>query len=139
MSRFGEVLHGGPIDADEVARVRDVVMFEEPGLQARLVRFWTLLIMAAAIATFGLYADSVATVIGAMIVAPLMLPIMGLAFGIAIADRSGILRSLLVSLGGIMTAIAVGYAISLLMPSQFDPTTNAQIMARTAPRLVDQE
>ena len=137
MSRVGEVLHGGPIDADEVARVRDVVMFEEPGLQARLVRFWTLLIMASAIATFGLYADSVATVIGAMIVAPLMLPIMGLAFAIAIADRGGILRSLLVSLGGIMTAIVVGYAISLLMPSQFDPTTNAQIMARTAPRLVD--
>jgi uncharacterized hydrophobic protein (TIGR00271 family) len=137
MSRFGEVLHGGPVDAGEVARVREVVMFEEPGLQARLVRFWALLILAAAIATFGLYADSVAAVIGAMIVAPLMLPIMGLAFGIAIGDRGAIVTSLLVGVGGMLTAVLVGYLISFIMPSAFDPTTNGQIMARTAPRLVD--
>ena len=112
-------------------------MFEEPGLQARLVRFWALLTLAAAIATFGLYADSVATVIGAMIVAPLMLPIMGLAFGISVGDRDAIIRSLLVSLGGIATAILVGYLISFMMPNSFDPTSNSQIMARTAPRLVD--
>lgn len=137
MSRFGEILHGGPVDASEVARVREVVMFEQPGLQARLVRFWALLIMAAAIATFGLYADSVATVIGAMIVAPLMLPIMGLAFGIAMGDRRAVGSSLLVGLGGMATAVLVGYLISFIMPSAFDPTTNGQIMARTAPRLVD--
>jgi uncharacterized hydrophobic protein (TIGR00271 family) len=112
-------------------------MFEEPGLQARLVRFGALLVMASAIATFGLYADSVATVIGAMIVAPLMLPIMGLAFGIAVGDGRAIGSSILVGLGGIATAIAVGYLISFMMPSSFDPTSNAQIMARTAPRLVD--
>jgi uncharacterized hydrophobic protein (TIGR00271 family) len=113
------------------------VMFEEPGLQARLVRFWALLTLAAAIATFGLYADSVAAVIGAMIVAPLMLPIMGLAFGISIGDRKAIGTSALVSLGGIATAIAVGYLLSFLIPNAYDVTANTQIMARTAPRLID--
>ena len=137
MSRFSEVLHGGPVDAEEIGRVRAVIMFEEPDLQARLVRFGALLVMASAIATFGLYADSVATVIGAMIVAPLMLPIMGLAFGIAIGDRKAIGTSLLVGVSGMATAIAVGYLISFMMPSVFDPTSNTQIMARTAPRLVD--
>jgi uncharacterized hydrophobic protein (TIGR00271 family) len=137
MSHLGDVLHGGPVDAAEIARVREVVMFEPPDLQARLVRFWALLILASAIATFGLYADSVAAVIGAMIVAPLMLPIMGLAFGISIADRRAIISSILVALGGIATAVFVGYAISFIMPDSFDPTANAQIMARTAPRLVD--
>lgn len=137
MSRFGDVLHGGPVDDREVARVRGVVMFEEPDLQARLVRFWSLLIMASAIATFGLYADSVATVIGAMIVAPLMLPIMGLAFSISIGDRKGIGTSLLVGLGGMLTAIVVGYALSFLIPNAFDPTDSTQIISRTAPRLVD--
>jgi uncharacterized hydrophobic protein (TIGR00271 family) len=137
MSRFGDVLHGGPVGAEEIARVREVVMFEEPGLQARLVRFWALLILASAIATFGLYADSVATVIGAMIVAPLMLPIMGLAFGISIGDTGAIGRSLLVSVGGIATAIGVGYALSFLMVGYHDVTTVNQIMIRTSPRLVD--
>ncbi len=137
MTKLDEILHGGPVDADEIARVRDVVMFEQPGLQARLVRFWALLTLASVIATFGLYADSVATVIGAMIVAPLMLPIMGMAFGISIGDRRAITSSLLVSLGGILTAILVGYLLSFIMPSVLDPTLNGQIMARTSPRLVD--
>ncbi len=43
-------------------------MFEGPDRRDRLVRFWTLLVLASAIATYGLLADSVATVIGAMIV-----------------------------------------------------------------------
>jgi len=137
MSRIGETLHGGPVNKAEIARVREVVMFEEPALRARLVRFWVLLTLAAAIATFGLYSDSVATVIGAMIVAPLMLPIMGLAFGISIGEPRAVRDSLLVSLGGIATAIGVGYLLSFLMPAGFDPTNVGQIMSRTAPRLVD--
>lgn len=137
MSRFGEVLHGGPVDAAELARVRETVLFEQPERGRKLVRFWSLLTLAASIAAFGLYADSVATVIGAMIVAPLMLPIMGLAFGISIADRRAILGSLAVSLGGIATAIAVGYVLSFIQLAGFDPTTNTQIMVRTAPRLID--
>jgi len=40
MSRFGNTLHGGPVNAEEIARVREVVMFKPPDLQTRLVRFW---------------------------------------------------------------------------------------------------
>lgn len=72
-----------------------------------------------------------------MIVAPLMLPIMGLAFSISVADVRSIVSSLLVSLGGIATAIAVGWLLAHLLLSSFDPTSNTQIMTRTAPRLVD--
>ena len=136
MPKIGEVLHGGPVDSSEVARVRDILLFEEPRLQKRLVRFSALLILAAAIATYGLIGDSVASVIGAMIIAPLMLPIMGLAFGISIGDRRAILSSLLVSLGGIATAVLVGYVLSLPF-SALSPEANTQILSRTAPRLVD--
>ena len=136
MSRVGLLLHGGPVDSAEIARVREILMFEEPKRRDRLVRFWTLLILASAIATFGLIADSVATVIGAMIVAPLMLPIMGLAFGISIGERKAIVSSLLVALGGIATAVLVGYVLSLPF-IQLDPQANAQIISRTTPKLVD--
>jgi uncharacterized hydrophobic protein (TIGR00271 family) len=137
MSAFGKMLHGGPVDQSEITRVRDVVMFEQPDLNRRLIRFGALLILASAIATYGLMGDSVATVIGAMIVAPLMLPIMGLAFSISIADRKGIVTSILVSMAGIATAIVVGFILAQSAGSAFDPTSNAQIMARTSPRLVD--
>ena len=137
MANFGDILHGGSVDVAELQRVRDVLLFEEPKLQERLVRFWALLILASAIATFGLIGDSVAAVIGAMIVAPLMLPIMGLAFGIAIGDRKAIVSSLLVGVGGMVTAIAVGFVLTLPFSRTLDPTSVGQIMSRTAPRLVD--
>jgi uncharacterized hydrophobic protein (TIGR00271 family) len=136
MWRVDETLHGGPVDAEEFARIRDVVLFEQPGLRARLVRFAALLILASAIATYGLLGDSVAAVIGAMIVAPLMLPIMGLAFGISIGDRKAIVGSLMVALAGIAAAIVVGLLLSLPF-SWIDVTANTQIMSRTAPRLID--
>ena len=137
MSRLGSLLHGGPLEASEVSRVRDVLLFEPPDLGRRLVRFGALLILASAIATYGLLGDSVATVIGAMIVAPLMLPIMGLAFGISIGDRKAIVSSILVGLAGMVTAVAVGFILAQTVGEAFDPTSNSQIMARTSPRLVD--
>ncbi len=117
MASVSELLHGGPIDASEDARHRDTVVYEHPGLQTKLVRFYVLLVLAATIAAFGLLLDSVAAVIGAMIVAPLMLPIMGLAFGISIGDRSAVVRSLLVAAGGIAAAVLVGYLAGLIMPA----------------------
>jgi uncharacterized hydrophobic protein (TIGR00271 family) len=137
MSGLAQLLHGGPTDQSEVARIRDVVMFEPPDLRKRLVRFGALLVLASAIATYGLLGDSVATVIGAMIVAPLMLPIMGLAFAVSIGDRKAIVSSILVGVAGMATAVAVGFILGQTAGSAFDPTNNAQIMARTAPRLVD--
>jgi uncharacterized hydrophobic protein (TIGR00271 family) len=121
----------------DVQRVRDVLLFEEPELRKRLIRFWTLLILASAIATYGLIGDSVATVIGAMIVAPLMLPIMGLAFGISIGDRKAITSSLTVGIGGMLTAITVGYLLALPFSRTLNPENVPQIMARTSPHLVD--
>ena len=49
--------------------------------------FFLLLICSAVIATLGLISNSTAVVIGAMIVAPLMDPILSLAFGLSIADN----------------------------------------------------
>jgi len=132
MGSVNDLLHGGEVTADEVARVRDVVVFEPPDLKVKLVRFWILLMLATAIATYGLIGDSVATVIGAMIVAPLMLPIMGLAYGISVGDGRAIGMSLLVGVGGILTAIGVGWLLAQVLTSSFDPEQVGQIMARTS-------
>ncbi|MFP3787494.1 hypothetical protein SB769_40500, partial [Burkholderia sp. SIMBA_024] len=46
--------------------------------------FYVLLGLASAIATFGLLTNSAATIIGAMIIAPLMNPIIALAYGLIV-------------------------------------------------------
>jgi len=112
MNRIGEYIHGGVVDDGEIARVREALLFEEPERKCKLIRFFSLLILAAAIAAYGLLGDSVATVIGAMIVAPLMLPIMGLAFGVSLGDRKSILSSFVTSILGIATAISIGFLLT---------------------------
>jgi hypothetical protein len=56
--------------------MRDAVFFEGPEVRQRSSRFWILITLASIIAAAGVAADSTATVIGAMIVAPLMTPIL---------------------------------------------------------------
>lgn len=136
-SSLGSIIHGGPVDENEVKRVRDLLLYEGATIKHKMVRFFCLLILAASIATFGLLGNSLAVVIGAMIVAPLMQPIMGLAFSVSIGDRQTMTSSLLVSLGGILTAIAVGFILTFPMASLIQPESIDQIMIRTAPRLMD--
>ena len=137
MAKLSEYLHGGVVNNDEIERVREALLFEEPERQRKLFRFFSLLILATSIATFGLAGDSVATVIGAMIVAPLMLPIMGVAFGVGIGDKKIIFNSLIISILGIATAITVGFLITWAFRNLINIETNTQVIARTTPRLID--
>lgn len=136
-NHIGNILHGDPVDDNEVKRLRDTLLFEGEVLKNKLVRFFCLLILAATIATFGLLGESLAVIIGAMIFAPLMLPIMGLAFSVSIGDRSAIKSSLLVSLGGIAVTITIGFILTLPIAFLLQPENIDQVMNRTSPRLLD--
>lgn len=99
--------------------------------------FWVLLVLAAIIAGAGVVADSVATVIGAMIVAPLMTPILGTALAVVLADRGRVVASALLVVGGAVVVVAIGYALGLLVPAQVVAETNSQVAGRVSPKLID--
>jgi uncharacterized hydrophobic protein (TIGR00271 family) len=101
---------------------------------AKLSAFWTMLTLSAVIASAGVLADSTATVIGAMIIAPLSTPIMGIALGVVEQRPNGALRY--VASGGALV-VAIGAVASLAVPGGFDLLGNAQISGRTSPSLVD--
>lgn len=134
---LASLLHGGPVTAVEVERVSEVLIFEQGRPGPKFLKFSILLLLASSIASFGLLGDSLAVVIGAMIVAPLMLPIMGLAFSISLGDRGKIINTLLVSLAGIAMAILVGFVLTLPIAPLIQPQAIPQIMVRTAPHLLD--
>ena len=96
--------------------------------------FWTLLFLSGVIATAGVLADSVATVIGAMIIAPLSQPIMSLALGVIERRRT---KALLFVVSGVALVVAIGWVASLVLPTSFDIEHNDQIMGRTSPGLLD--
>jgi uncharacterized hydrophobic protein (TIGR00271 family) len=90
--------------------------------------------MSAGISVLGLLLSSPAVVIGAMLISPLMGPIVGLGFAIATFDSVEIRRSA-VALGlGTVLAIAFCAAIVALSPLQ---TVTDEIAARTRPNLFD--
>lgn len=134
---IGTLLHGDPVNKDEVNRIRDLILYEGEDLKNKLVKFFVLLILASGIATYGLLSDSVAVIIGAMIIAPLMLPIMGLAYSISAGDTAAMKNSLFLSLGGILAAIAVGFFLTFPLTGAFQPENINQIMIRTSPGLLD--
>jgi len=70
---------------EDVPRFEEKLFFEGEKRRVNMERFAVLLVLSTIIATYGVIGDSVATVIGAMIIAPLMRPIMATAA----ARRSG--------------------------------------------------
>jgi uncharacterized hydrophobic protein (TIGR00271 family) len=101
---------------------------------AKLSAFWTMLTLAAVIACAGVLGDSTATVIGAMIIAPLSTPIMGMALSV-VKRRPN--RSWLLVLEGAVLVVLIGVAFSLVVPSDVDLLADSQIASRTAPNLID--
>jgi uncharacterized hydrophobic protein (TIGR00341 family) len=100
-------------------------------------RFAVLLVLSAVIATTGLLADSTATVIGAMIVAPLGVPIIGTALGIVIADGRRLVASALTVLLGGVFVVAIGWLLAVVLPDIVPITRNSQVTSRTSANLID--
>lgn len=102
---------------------------------ARLDRNFLLLItLSAAIATLGLLQGSTAVVIGAMLISPLMGPIIGLGFGLATIDSVLIKRALVTLAAGTLLAIAVALVLVWLSPVR---DVTPELQARTEPTLLD--
>jgi len=92
------------------------------------------LVFAAGIATLGLVLNSPAVVIGAMLISPLMDPILGFGFSLATYDFREARRSLIALAVGSLMAVAFAGLIVLLSPLK-EPT--AEILSRTRPNLFD--
>ena len=96
--------------------------------------FYMMIALSTIIAALGLLLNSPAVIIGAMLVAPLMSAIIGMALGIVHGDQSLLLKSARTSLAGVLSAVAIGLLIGWLVPSA---SATSEVMARTQPSLLD--
>jgi uncharacterized hydrophobic protein (TIGR00271 family) len=96
--------------------------------------FFFMLGLATAIATFGLIANSAPAIIGAMIIAPLMSPILSLSYGLVVFDRRMTIWSILTVINGVILVIAIAFTTSMLFGLRI---TGSEILARTSPTLLD--
>lgn len=97
-------------------------------------RYGFMICMSAGIAILGLILSSPAVVIGAMLLSPLMGPILGIGFALATGDAVWIKESTRALVFGALLAISFCALIVLLSPLQ---TVTSEIAARTRPNLFD--
>ena len=96
--------------------------------------FFFMLGLSAIISTFGLLANSVAVIIGAMIIAPLMGPIVTIAYATSMGNRKLLRRSSFTLFKGVILTVLLSYATALLINLE---TVDSEILSRTNPTLID--
>lgn len=105
----------------------------EAGIPMRGERAW-LLLCSCLLACIGLDTGSAAVIIGAMLISPLMSPILGSGLSIAIADRALLAQALRELALATLVTLAVSTLYFTLTPLG-EPT--AELIARTRPTLLD--
>ena len=93
-----------------------------------------ILILAIFIASVGLNMNSTAVIIGAMLVSPLMGPIMGIGFSIANYDTNMLKRSATILFFEVIVALATSTVYFSLTPIT---TAGSELLARTSPAIWD--
>ena len=109
--------------------VQDITAGSEPG-----IRFYLLLSTSALIASFGLIANSTAVIIGAMLVSPLMTPIIGTSLGLVVGDTKLFANSLRSVVIGTVLAIFFSALLGFL-PLALEVTP--EMLSRVRPTLLD--
>jgi len=98
------------------------------------VDFGTMVILSTAIAALGLLMDSAVIIVGAMLIAPLMTPIMSAGLGVTQGDGRVVRMALSTLAIGALTAVAVGGGVGFVHPHE---GVTAQMAVRTEPSVSD--
>jgi uncharacterized hydrophobic protein (TIGR00271 family) len=138
--RLAAATHGlgrKSLSHEQRREILNQLFFEGEARQPYVKQFYTLLTLAAIIATFGLIKDSTAVVIGAMLVSPLMTPILGVAASLVMGwpIRAGrvAMRLFFATLFVFGLAYLTPFVLRYPMNVSFPP----EILARTNPNMAD--
>ncbi len=100
--------------------------------------FFLMTVLSVLMAAFGLLIDSSAVIIGSMLIAPLLSPILGVSLGVVMADSKLMMRSLITIGKALLWSIPAAAVVTLLFATQVDLGTamNGEILARTEVSIV---
>lgn len=135
--RIGELLQSdGELSPGERRQVINGLFHEGQAMLPFVRRYVTTMALSVAIAVLGIRANSPTVVIGAMMVAPLMGPVLAVAAALVMGWRRRFFVSLGLAVTASIGAVVLAFAIALLLPGRTDPLSS-ELLARTSPNLVD--
>ncbi len=100
--------------------------------------YFLMILLSITMAAFGLLMNSEAIVIGSMLIAPLLSPILSISLGIVMADSKLIYRSVFTLIKSLAWAIPAAAIVTLLFSSQAELGNglNEAILSRTEPSIL---
>lgn len=135
-NRFLKPFLGAELSPEERKLVlEELFVFGKENQRPFLTRMAMLIMVSTVIATGGLLSDSAAVVIGAMLVAPMMRPVMAAAAAIVLGWAKRLYESLLLVLAMTIGVVAIAAVITMLSPEMI--TIPRQVLARTEPTFFD--
>lgn len=128
-----EFLHHKIVSLKESTDFEKTTRSISEGVSLRGYNLW-ILICAALLASIGLDTNSTAVIIGAMLISPLMSPILGVGFSLAIHDKKLLTRSLRNLAVAVVISLSASIVYFLVSPLS---DTTPELEARTFPTLLD--
>lgn len=129
LNKIRELFHFGEDAASETEITESI----ERGVNFRGAKLW-ILIIAVFVASLGLNTNSAAVIIGAMLISPLMGPIIGMGLGVGIYDFELLRRSWRNYIIATIFSILTATVYFLITPID---TAQSELLARTSPTIYD--
>lgn len=117
--------------------IQGALFYEGERGSAKVLQFLTLMGAASVLATAGVLSRSTAVVIGAMLVAPLMTPLLAMAYSLAMGWPHRLRQSTYIAVGGILVAVGVSWVVTVALAVDVNVGTNNEIVSRTSPGVPD--
>jgi uncharacterized hydrophobic protein (TIGR00271 family) len=137
MNTLSKILRNNQFQSADVPKFEAKLFYESDRSRPYLERFFALLFLATIIATAGVIGDSTATVIGAMIIAPLMTPIMATAAALTMGNLNRAVQRLSLVIAGVALVMLLSMLIGFIYPGVIIFSENTQILSRISPRIID--
>jgi uncharacterized hydrophobic protein (TIGR00271 family) len=96
--------------------------------------YYIMILLACTIVTYGLLQNSTAVIIGAMLISPLMGPIIGGALAVSEGDNSLLKIAIRTEVLGALLTVAFAVFLALIIPEKL---LTEEILSRTRPTLLD--
>lgn len=128
-TKLGEILSLG----DDMAPEKETIAAIEEGVAFRGAKLW-ILVFAVFVASLGLNTNSAAVIIGAMLISPLMGPIIGMGLGVGINDFVLLKRAAKNYLIATLFSVATATLYFFLTPLD---EVQSELLARTSPTIYD--
>jgi len=138
MGIIRNIIEDNKFSPEDIPIFEAKLFYEGVKRRSDLERFAVLLFLSTFIATYGVISDSTATVIGAMIIAPLMRPIMATTAALVMGDLKRAGFSFLVVVAGVIGVIGLSFFLTeVTITRVISFEINSQLFGRISPRLLD--